>query len=172
MRVVDTFIGDVTTKAERDAYFAHMAEPCNHGARAGLTIGMETDGITMPTAEIGVAILDRVGRTDVTGFNDDPANVIYYAGGDLQTDIAHAFPRPVHLHLKNKIGDKGVLHLPPPGDGELDVAALLRRCTDAGDADPISAGVEFDDGGSPDEAGCRAAANWSIANLRVMGLSV
>ena len=172
MRVVNTFIGDVTTEAERDADFAHMAELCDHGARAGPTIGMETDGITMPTAEIGVAILDRIGRTDVIGFNYDPTNMIYYAAGDSQMDIAYALPRPVHLHLKDKVGGKGDFHFPPPGDGEFDLAALLRRCTDAGDAGPISAGVEFDDRGWPDDARCQAAAHRSVANLRVVGLPV
>ncbi len=172
MHVVNTYTGDATTEAERDAYFAHMAELCDHAARAGLTIGMETDSNMMPTAETGVAILDRIGRPDVIGFNYDPANVIYYAGGDPQTDIAYALPRLVHFHLKDKIGGKGVFHFPPPGDGEIDLSALLRQCADAGYAGPISAEVEFDDRGWPDEAGCQAAANRSVANLRAMGLPV
>ena len=52
---------------------------------------------------------------------------------------------------------------PPPRAGEI-VAA-------AGYAGPISAGVEFDEKGWPDLAGCQTAAERSVANLRAMGLN-
>lgn len=170
MRIVNTYTGDATTESERDAYFANVANLCDHATRLDLTIGMETDSNMLPTAEAGVPILERIGRPERIGFNYDPGNVVYYAGGNPLTDLRFALPRLVHFHLKDKIGGKGVFHFPPPGDGELDLMALIQQCDAAGYDGPISAEVEFDDRGWPDYAACRDAAKRSVANLREMGL--
>ena len=172
MEIVNTYTGDASTDEERDAYFANVAELCDRAAGHGLKIGMETDSNMLPTAEVGVTILDRIDRPEVIGFNYDPGNVVYYAGVDPLTDVRFALPRLVHFHFKDKIGGKGVFNFPPPGDGELDMTGLLALLADAGYAGPISAEVEFDDRGWPDYDACRAAADRSVANLRGMGLTV
>jgi sugar phosphate isomerase/epimerase len=171
MQIVNTFTGDAETEQEREAFFVNVAEICDHAKRRGLTIGMETDSNMLPTARIGLAILDRINRPDVIGFNYDPGNVVYYAGADPSEDIEYALPRMVHMHLKDKIGGKGVFHFPPPGDGELDLRGLLKRCEAGGYKGPISAEVEFDEKGWPDYDACRAAARRSVENLQAMGLS-
>ena len=170
MAVVNTYTGDATTGEEREAYFANVAELCDRAAKAGLQIGMETDSNMLPTAEAGIAILDRIDRPGVLGFNYDPGNVVYYAGADPLTDLRFALPRLVHVHLKDKIGGKGVFNFPPPGDGDLDLPAFVGLLDEAGYAGPISAEVEFDERGWPDYASCLAAAERSVANLRRMGL--
>jgi L-ribulose-5-phosphate 3-epimerase len=172
MEVVNTYTGDATSEEERAAYFRNVAALCDRAAEHGLKIGMETDSNMLPTAEIGVAILDRIDRPEVLGFNYDPGNVVYYTGADPMTDVAFALPRLVHFHFKDKIGGKGVFNFPPPGDGELDMTGLLRILDEAGYAGPISAEVEFDEKGWPDLDACRAAAQRSVANLRGMGLTV
>jgi len=172
MHVVNTYTGDATTDEERAAYFANVAELCDRAAKHGLKIGMETDSNMLPTAELGVAILDRINRPDVLGFNYDPGNVVYYAGADPLTDVHFALPRMVHFHLKDKIGGKGVFNFPPPGDGELDLTGLLAILDRAGYTGPISAEVEFDERGWPDYDACRAAASRSVENLRGLGLTV
>jgi L-ribulose-5-phosphate 3-epimerase len=172
MEVVNTATGDATTDAERESYFVNVAELCDHAARRGIAIGMETDSNMLPTAEAGVAILDRIDRPDVLGFNYDPGNVVYYTGGDPLTDIRFALPRLVHVHFKDKVGGQGVFNFPPPGDGEIDMTALLTILSEAGYDGPISAEVEFDDRGWPDYEACLAAARRSVANLRGMGLTV
>jgi sugar phosphate isomerase/epimerase len=133
---------------------------------------METDSNMLPTAKAGQAILERIGRPEVIGFNYDPGNVVYYAGADPVEDIGYALPRLVHFHFKDKIGGKGIFNFPPPGDGELDMRRLLALCEEAGYTGPISAEVEFDEKGWPDYDACRAAARRSVANLRGMGLAV
>jgi sugar phosphate isomerase/epimerase len=172
MQVVNTYTGDATTEAEREAYFANVAALCDKAAQLGLKIGMETDSNMLPTAQAGVAILDRIDRPDVLGFNYDPGNVVYYTGADPLTDIHYALPRLVHFHFKDKIGGKGVFHFPPPGDGEIDMTGLLAILDAAGYRGPISAEVEFDERGWPDYDACRAAARRSVENLRGMGLAV
>lgn len=172
MEVVNTYTGDATTDEEREAYFANVAGLCDRAASHGLKIGMETDSNMLPTAEIGVGILERIDRPDVLGFNYDPGNVVYYTGADPMTDIRFALPSMVHFHFKDKIGGKGVFNFPPPGDGELDMAGLPSILDEAGYTGPISAEVEFDDKGWPDYDACRAAAQRSVENLRGMGLTV
>lgn len=171
MSIVNTFTGDAETDEEREAYFANVQDLCDHAARLGLKIGMETDSNMLPTAAIGVSILDRIDRPDTLGFNYDPGNVVYYTGADPVADIKIALPRMVHFHLKDKIGGKGVFNFPPPGDGELDLVGMLRLAAEAGYSGPISAEVEFDDKGWPDYEGCLAAAHKSVANLKAMGLT-
>ena len=172
MRVVNTYTGDASTEAEREQWFANMADLCDRAGRLGLVIGMETDSNMLPTAQAGVPILDRINRPGVIGFNYDPGNVVYYTGADPMTDVYFALPRLVHFHFKDKIGGKGVFNFPPPGDGELDMRGLLATLEEAGYRGPISAEVEFDEKGWPDYDACRAAAKRSVANLREMGLTV
>lgn len=172
MQIVNTYTGDATTDDERDAYFRNVAALCDRAASLGLKIGMETDSNMLPTAELGLAILDRIDRPEVLGFNYDPGNVVYYTGADPMTDVQFALPRLVHFHFKDKIGGKGVFNFPPPGDGELDMVGLLAILREAGYTGPISAEVEFDEHGWPDLAACRAAAHRSVENLRGMGLEV
>jgi sugar phosphate isomerase/epimerase len=172
IEVVNTYTGDATTEEEREAYFSNVAKLCDRAAKYGLKIGMETDSNMLPTAEIGVAILDRIDRQEVLGFNYDPGNVVYYTGADPITDVRFALPRMVHFHFKDKIGGKGVFNFPPPGDGEIDMTGLLGILDEAGYTGPISAEVEFDERGWPDYDACRAAAARSVENLRGMGLTV
>lgn len=172
MRVVNTFTGDASTEAERESFFQNVADLCDHAAKYGLKIGMETDSNMLPTAHDGLAILDRIDRPDTLGFNYDPGNVVYYAGADPSEDIRLALPRMVHFHLKDKIGGKGVFNFPPPGEGELDLPRLLQLAADARYAGPISAEVEFDEAGWPDYDACLDAAHRSVAGLRAMGLTV
>jgi L-ribulose-5-phosphate 3-epimerase len=172
MEVVNTYTGDATSDEEREAYFTNVAALCDRAATHGLKIGMETDSNMLPTAEIGAAILDRINRPDVLGFNYDPGNVVYYAGADPLTDVRFALPRLVHFHFKDKVGGKGVFNFPPPGDGELDMTGLLDILEEAGYAGPLSAEVEFNEFGWPDYDACRAAAKRSVENLRGMSLTV
>lgn len=172
MEIVNTYTGDATSEKEREAYFANVADLCDKATALGLKIGMETDSNMLPTAEVGLAILDRINRPDVLGFNYDPGNVIYYTGANPMTDVMFALPRLVHFHLKDKIGGKGVFHFPPTGDGDIDISGLLAILDEAGYTGPISAEVEFDDKGWPDYDACRAAAKRTVHNLQEMGLVV
>jgi L-ribulose-5-phosphate 3-epimerase len=171
MQIINTYTGDATTEAERDAYFDNMEELCDHAKRYGLKIGMETDSNMLPTAKAGVEILERIGRPEVIGFNYDPGNVVYYTGADPYQDIVYALPRLVHFHFKDKIGGKSVFNFPPTGDGDLDMMRLLKIAQDAGYKGPVSAEVEFDDKGWPDYDSCLAAAKKTVANLHAMGIS-
>jgi sugar phosphate isomerase/epimerase len=172
MPIVNTFTGDAKTDEEREAYFANVQDLCDYAAQLGLKIGMETDSNMLPTAKIGVEILDRIDRPEVLGFNYDPGNVIYYTGADPYEDITYALPRMVHFHLKDKIGGQGVFNFPPTGEGEIDLARLLGILSDAGYTGPISAEVEFDENGWPDIAGCLDGAKRSVAGLHSLGLTL
>jgi L-ribulose-5-phosphate 3-epimerase len=169
-QIVNTFTGDAETEADRDAWFTNVTELVDYAASKGLKVGMETDSNMLPTAAIGIAILDKINRPETLGFNYDPGNVVYYTGADPVADIKIALPRMVHFHLKDKIGGKGIFNFPPPGTGELDLAAMLALCAAADYRGPISAEVEFDDKGWPDYDACLTAAKTSVENLRRLSL--
>ncbi|MGD9712601.1 MAG: sugar phosphate isomerase/epimerase family protein [Thermomicrobiales bacterium] len=172
MPIVNTFTGDAKTDEEREAYFANVQELCDYAEKLGLTIGMETDSNMLPTAKIGVEILAKINRPGILGFNYDPGNVIYYTGADPYEDIMYALPQLVHFHLKDKKGGQGVFDFPPTGEGDIDLARLLKILEDAGYTGPISAEVEFDENGWPDAAGCLEGARRSVAGLHALGLTL
>jgi len=172
MPIVNTFTGDAKSEEEREDYFANVQELCDYAEKLGLTIGMETDSNMLPTAKIGVDILDRIDRPAVLGFNYDPGNVIYYTGTDPYEDLEYALPRLVHFHLKDKVGGQGVFNFPPTGEGDIDLARLLLILEKAGYKGPISAEVEFDEKGWPNAAGCLEGARRSVAGLRALGLTL
>ena len=91
---------------------------------AGIRLCIETDSNLMPTAEVGLRLLERIGHAWIQ-INYDPGNVVYYAGVRPEEDIKAALGRIGHVHLKDKCGGKGVLDFPPLGEGELDIPGIL-----------------------------------------------
>ena len=53
---------------------------------AGIRLCIETDSNLLPTAEIGVRLLDEIGH-DWIQINYDPGNVVYYVGARPEVDI-------------------------------------------------------------------------------------
>lgn len=74
------------------------------------------------------------------------------------------------MHLKDKRGGKGVLDFPPLGEGELDLASILRDLTASGFSGPVSMEIEFVDYEYPPwkecvEAARRGKAYWDSLAL-------
>lgn len=170
MRIVNSNSGETETDDDVERFFDHMQEICDYAAAAGVTLGLETDSNLIPTAKAGVAILERINRPEVVGFNYDCSNVIYYGDADPVADIHHALPHMVHFHLKDKIGGKGVFNFPALGTGEVPLGQLIAICDASGYTGPISAEVEFDERGWPSYDECLEAARISIEHLRSLGL--
>ena len=152
--VLNTFTGDAETEDERAAFFENVREIADEAKELGIALCIETDSNLMPTAEVGLRILDEIGRPDV-GINYDPGNVVYYAGVSPEDDIKHALGLLGHVHLKDKRGGKDVFDFPPLGEGELDVESLLRDLSGSGFAGPVSLEIEYD-GNWPDWETCAA----------------
>lgn len=170
VKIVNTNSGETESDEDVERFYQHMDEICDYAEARGLTIGLETDSNLIPTAKAGLAVLDRINRPGLVGFNYDPGNVIYYAGADPTEDIKHALPQMVHFHLKDKIGGEKVFHFPALGTGEIPLASLIEQCKEAGFTGPISAEVEFDENGWPSYQECLAAARTSADHLRKIGV--
>jgi sugar phosphate isomerase/epimerase len=141
IRVLNTYTGDAESAEEREAFARNVRLVADEAQEAGVRLCIETDSNMMPTAEAGIRLLDELGH-DWIQINYDPGNVVYFAGARPEEDIKHALPRLGHVHLKDKRGGKDVFDFPPLGEGELDIAGLLRDL-DAF-AGPVSMEIEFD----------------------------
>ncbi len=150
--VLNTFTGDAETPEERAAFVENARALADEAQDAGVRLCIETDSNLMPTAEVGLEILEEIGREWIQ-INYDPGNVVYYAGAKAEEDIEHALRRLGHVHLKDKRGGTGVFDFPPLGEGDLDIPALLRSLRSVDFSGPVSMEIEFD-GTWPDWEAC------------------
>ena len=167
--VLNTFTGDGEGDEEHAAFLANVRTIAAEARVAGIRLCIETDSNLMPTAEVGVRLLDEIGD-DWVGINYDPGNVVYYAGVRPEEDIKHALGRLGHFHLKDQRGGKGVLDFPPLGEGELDLPAMLRDVRASGFSGPVSMEIEFVDYEYPDWTACVDAARRGKAYWDGLGV--
>jgi L-ribulose-5-phosphate 3-epimerase len=162
--VLNTFTGDAETEEQIDAFVRNVNAVAEEAEAAGIRLCIETDSNLLPTAKVGIDILERIDNPWV-GINYDPGNVIYYTEAVPEEDIELALPYLGHVHLKDKRGGKGVADFPPLGDGDIDIPRILRTLDAAGYAGPVSMEIEFTDYQWPPYEECiaearRAKAYW------------
>ena len=161
---LNTFTGDADTPAEVEQFKANARLLADEAQEAGIRLCLETDSNLLPTAEIGMRLLDEIGH-DWIQINYDPGNVVYYVGARPEDDIKSGLGRYGHFHLKDQRGGKGVLDFPVLGEGELDLASILRDLAGSGFSGPVSMEIEFTDYQYPPweecvEAATRGKAHW------------
>jgi L-ribulose-5-phosphate 3-epimerase len=154
--VLNTFTGDPANDEERARLIANARTLADRAQALGVRLCIENDSSLMPSAEAGLALLDEIGH-DWIQINYDPANVIYFAGVSPETDVDFALRRLGHVHLKDKRGGQGVADFPPLGEGELDVAGVLRKLRAIDFAGPVSVEIEFRNWEWPSWEECVAA---------------
>ena len=81
--------------------------------------------------------------------NYDTGNSLYFADTLPYEDLMVALPEVAHIHLKDKIGGKGVWNFPPIGTGEIDFRRILDSLSASSFSGPISVEIEFTDKGWP-----------------------
>ena len=142
--VLNTFTGDAETPEEIDRFKANVRDIADEAQAAGIRLCIETDSNLLPTAEIGVRLLDEIGH-DWIQINYDPGNVVYYAGASPEVDVRNGLGRYGHFHLKDQRGGEGVLDFPVLGEGQLDLPSILRDLAGSGFSGPVSMEIEFTD---------------------------
>jgi sugar phosphate isomerase/epimerase len=155
--VLNTFTGDAESPEEIEAFEQNAGALADDAQAAGIRLCIETDSNLMPTAEVGIRLLDQIGH-DWIQINYDPGNVVYYTGERPEIDIKYGLRRIGHVHLKDKRGGKGVLDFPPLGEGELDLRSMLRDLESVGFSGPVSMEIEFTNYDYPDWDACVDAA--------------
>lgn len=157
IQVLNTFTGDAETPEQVQAFVDNVRAVADEAGDAGIRLCIETDSNLLPTAAIGVEILERIDHPWV-GINYDPGNVIYYTGAVPEEDIELALPHLGHVHLKDQRGGKGVADFPPLGEGDVDIPRILRTLADAEFRGPVSMEIEFTDYQWPPYEECIAEA--------------
>jgi sugar phosphate isomerase/epimerase len=140
--VLNTFTGDAETAEEVERFKANARVLADEAEAAGIRLCIETDSNLLPTAEVGMRLLDEIGH-DWVGINYDPGNVVYYTGARPEDDVRHGLGRYGHIHLKDQRGGQGVLDFPPPGEGDIDLVSILRDLAGSDFAGPVSMEIEF-----------------------------
>ena len=155
--VLNTFTGDAETPEEIEAFKANARALADEAQAAGIRLCIETDSNLLPTAEIGMRLLDEIDH-DWIQINYDPGNVVYYVGARPEDDVRFGLGRYGHFHLKDQRGGKGKLDFPALGEGEIDLGSILRDLAGSGFSGPVSMEIEFTDYVYPPWEECVAAA--------------
>lgn len=141
--VVNTKVGNPSSEEEVDLLYDNIVQVAGFASQNGVIVALETSGNYFSTAQKLVPLLKRVNSPFVR-LNYDTANVVYYAGVRPEEDIEYGVEFLAHLHLKDKIGGKGVYHFPPLGRGEVDFRKILSILYESHFEGPLSVEIEFD----------------------------
>ena len=106
-----------------------------------LRLGLEVHG-DYGTGESLIPIVNAVDSPRV-GINYDTGNALYYGGRLPGDDVKTCLPRVNFVHLKDKIGGKGVWNFPAIGSGELDLNGFIRDAQAGGYDGPLSIEIEY-----------------------------
>src|SRR3989337_210037 len=72
-----------------------VREPAGRAGAAATRLCIETDSNLMPTAEVGLRLLEEIGPPWIQ-INYDPGNVVYYTGAKPEDDLELALRRIGH----------------------------------------------------------------------------
>lgn len=107
----------------------------------GLRLGIEVHG-EYGTGEKIARLVKGVG-SPLVGINFDTANVVFYGGKRPLDDLATCLEQVNFIHLKDKIGIDNSWNFPAIGQGELDLANLIRTLRARGCHVPMSIEIEY-----------------------------
>jgi L-ribulose-5-phosphate 3-epimerase len=142
--VLNTFTGDAETPEQVDRFKANARLIADEAQEAGIRLCIETDSNLLPTAAVGMDLLAEIDHEWIQ-INYDPGNVVYYVGARPEEDIKAGLGHYGHVHLKDQRGGKGKLDFPVLGEGEIDLASLLRDLAGSGFSGPVSMEIEYTD---------------------------
>lgn len=94
------------------------------------------------TGEAMSRIVRRV-NSEYVGINYDTANVVHYSGILPTDDVKCCVDLVKYVHLKDKIGGKGVWNFPGTGNGELPLKEFMEYLDAHGYDGPYSIEIEF-----------------------------
>ena len=145
--IINTAVGGHSGSEESIETFLAFVPAIDRAARrAGVVVGLETHGGIMASAVESVRLLARIGSPRIR-LTYDTGNVAYFAGVRAVDDLPIALDYLACVHLKDHVGPKGQWNFPALGDGDVDIAGVLRLLREAAFAGPCS--VELDFGGAP-----------------------
>ena len=161
--VVNT-VGGEHLEEDLPPFLANIGEVANHARSSGVTIGLEVHGQHTANGKLALDTVRQVNDPNVK-INYDTANCMYFGDTWPYEDLEVAVPEIVHIHLKDKIGGKGLWNFPPIGGGEVHFERVLNILDDRGYQGALGVEIEFDDRGWPSLAEVDEAASSAYRNL-------
>lgn len=161
--IVNT-IGGEHLEEDLPPFLARIGEVADHARRNGVTIGLEVHGKHTANGRLALDTVRRVNIPNVK-INYDTANSVYFGDTWPYEDLEVAVSELVHIHLKDKIGGKGLWNFPPIGGGEVDFERVLNILDRGGYSGALGVEIEFDDRGWPPLAEVDEAAMSAYRNL-------
>ena len=105
------------------------------------TLVLELHGL-YSTGEAMSRVVRRV-NSPLVGINYDTANCVHYSGVLPTEDIKCCVDLVKYVHLKDKVGGKGVWNFPGTGNGELPLKEFMEYMDANGFEGPYSIEIEF-----------------------------
>ena len=106
-------------------------------------LALELHGIYAKGQDL--ARITRAVGSPYVGVNYDTANIVLYTGISPMEDIKYCSDQVTYVHLKDKIGDKGLWNLPGPGNGELPLKEFMEYMDSQNYQGPYSIEIEYDE---------------------------
>ncbi|HPA16985.1 MAG TPA: sugar phosphate isomerase/epimerase family protein [Verrucomicrobiae bacterium] len=106
-----------------------------------ITMVIELHGL-YHTGEAIARFLKRI-PSPLLGINYDTANIVMYGGIDPMEDIKKCYQHVKYVHLKDKVGGKGVWNFPATGKGELPLKEFMGFMDSVGYGGPYSIEIEY-----------------------------
>ncbi len=146
--VVNSIAGAHSHDEDLSQFMNHVGEAGDYARDHGVMIGIEVHGNYTGNGKDSLAVIREVNHPHVK-IAYDTANCVYYGDTWPYEDLEMALPEIAFIHLKDKIGGKGVWNFPPVGSGDVDFKRVLKILDDGGYTGPLSIEMEFDDKGWP-----------------------
>ncbi len=127
-----------------DVLVEHIKQLVPTLEKHGITLVLELHGVYCKGEDM--ARVTRAVGSPYVGVNYDTANVVFY-GDTLPTeDIKTCIDQVKYVHLKDKVGGKGVWNFPGTGNGELPLKEFMEYMDAHDYAGPYSIEIEFTEG--------------------------
>jgi len=163
--IVNTAVGGPSNENEDESLFLeNIPEIADWARRSRVVLALEIHGTLTATGRKSHDLIRKVNHPNVK-INYDTGNSLYFADTPPYEDLMEALPEVVHIHLKDKIGGRGVWNFPPIGTGEIDFRRILDSLSAADFSGPMSIEIEFTDKGWPSLAEVDAAVVVAFRNL-------
>ena len=141
--VVNSIAGPSGHEEDLDGFFEHVGGALEYARQKGVTIALELHGNHSGNGRSMLNLIRRVGHSNLK-VNYDTANCVLHGGVWPYEDLQATLPEVVNIHLKDKIGGKGVWNFPPIGSGQIDFDRVFQILSRGGYSGSISIEIEFE----------------------------
>lgn len=148
--IVNTGTGRTNDEEAIGLFFKNIVDLGHYASEKGVIIALEPTKPFMCGADDAREALARI-NLDSVRINYDTANVIWVAGLRPEEDIKGIAEYVAHVHLKDKVGGKGVLNFRPLGEGEIDFAKVIAALDGVNYRGPYSIEIELENLDTPEK---------------------